>query len=132
VKRNPHISLSGAALLLLVALVAPLSATPIKPKLQEVLKATEKPPIKLPAARAGWDSGTKPVNFNLAWEQYGPEGSARQMRASLLDALTPNPLLLAAIFGCIFLLRAQSVRRERVVGQPAPAMRLPERELEAA
>jgi hypothetical protein len=54
------------------------------------------------------------------------------MRASLLDALTPNPLLLVAIFGCIFLLRAQSVRRERVVGQAAPAMRLPERELEAA
>lgn len=113
-----------------VALTGASSATPIKPTVQEIIKASDQHHIKFPPARVGWESATQPVNFNVTWEQYGPEATAKQTQAATLDALTPNPLLVAAIFGCIFLLRMQKLRR-----RPAPqgeVFTLPERIPEAA
>lgn len=117
-----------------VALTGAGFATPIKPTVQEIIKASERQPIKFPPARVGWSAANQPVNFNLTWEQYGPEATARQTRAATIAALTPNPLLLGAIFGCIFLLRMQRIhkRRDAEARASAEVVTLPERSLEAA
>lgn len=124
----------AGVIFVVVALTGAGFATPIKPTVQEVIKASERQPIKFPPARVGWTTANQPVNFNLTWEQYGPEATARQTQAATIAALTPNPLLVGAIFGCIFLLRMQRVRRRRdIETRPnGEVVTLPERTLEAA
>src|SRR5690349_23513887 len=75
-------------------------ATPIKPKPQDVIKQLTRPRTVFPAARAGWNGpepNDQPRSFNVLLEQYGPEGSTRAARASLIEAAQPDLRIFAAI-----------------------------------
>lgn len=125
--RNPawHLILSVHRLkaTLLIALFAALwvgaaaiaNATPIEPTVKQLLKQVERPATTFIPARVGWNTPEKkPVYFNLALEQYGPQATARVARASLKAALTPDPIAMAALLFCAFALRWMRLRKEQV------------------
>lgn len=104
-----------------IALFATLSlgtaianATPIEPTVKQLLKQVERPATTFIPARVGWNTpGKKPVYFNLALEQYGPQATARVARASLKAALTPDPIAMAGLLFCAFALRWMRLRNEQ-------------------
>ena len=137
-----NIEVSGAKRFrLLVALVSAiavgpcLNATPIRPTAKQLLRDLQRPPAMFVPARVGWDSPHKPIaNFNLTMEQYGPQATARAVRASLLVALVPDPTAMAALIFCAFALRWMRMRKSKDENQerqneaspaPAPELLLP-------
>ena len=90
-------------------------ATPIKPKPEDVIKQLTRPRMVFPAARAGWN-GPEPNDqnrsFNVLLEQYGPEGSSRTARASLIEAAQPDLRIFAAIGMAILLMRVLRTREQ--------------------
>lgn len=90
-------------------------ATPIKPKPEDVIKQLTRPRMVFPAARAGWN-GPEPNDqnrsFNVLLEQYGPEGSTRAARASLIEAAAPDFRIFAAIGMAILLMRVLRSREQ--------------------
>ncbi|HEX7960913.1 MAG TPA: hypothetical protein VF493_13400 [Terriglobales bacterium] len=109
--------LRWAALSLIFGCVAIHSAqaTPIKAKPEDVIKQLTRPRMVFPAARAGWN-GPEPNDqnrsFNLLLEQYGPEGSTRAARASLIEAAQPDLRIFAAIGMAILLMRVLRSREQ--------------------
>ena len=90
-------------------------ATPIKPKPEDVIKQLTRPRMVFPAARAGWN-GPEPNDqnrsFNVLLEQYGPEGSTRAARASLLEAAAPDFRIFAALGLAVLLMRVLRNREQ--------------------
>ena len=69
-----------------------------------------------PPSRVAWngiEQSAQPHSFNLMLEQYGPEGSTRLVRASLMEALIPDMRALLAIGLIILLLRILRSRDEK-------------------
>lgn len=91
------------------------SATPIEPTAKQVLNEMQRQQIPFVPARVGWDSAKPAVQFNLTLEQYGPQATARAVRASLLAVLMPDPMVAASLLFCIFALRWIRMRRQAVV-----------------
>src|SRR5262245_35194168 len=90
-------------------------ATPIKPKPSDVIKQLTRPRAVFPAARAGWNGpepNDQPRSFNVLLEQYGPEGSARAAKASLIEAAQPDLRIFLAIGMAIVLLRVLRGREQ--------------------
>jgi len=50
---------------------------------------------------------------NLTFEKYGPQSTARAVRASLRSALAPDPLSMGALLFCAFALRWMRMRKEQ-------------------
>lgn len=101
-----------------------VSATPIEPTFKELLKQVERPATTYIPARIGWNTPEKqPAYFNLALEQYGPQATARAVRASLKAALTPDPVAMAALLFCAFALRWMRLRKQQV--QVSPCREIP-------
>jgi hypothetical protein len=95
-----------------------MSATPITPTPQQLLKEAQRPPVRYFPARAGWDIGKpSPIHVNLVLEQYGPQATVRAVRSSLKAALTPDPLAMGSLLFCAFALRFMRIRREQVSGE---------------
>jgi|SRR5256885_14242307 len=122
-------------------------ATPIKPKPEDVIKELGRPRMIFPAARAGWNGpepNDQPRSFNVLLEQYGPEGSARAAKASLIEAAQPDFRIFMAIGMAILLMRIlrsrEQLRRQGRAtsnagfgNQPSTASAAPEgKELKAA
>lgn len=97
-------------------------ATPIKPKPEDVIKQLARPRMVFPAARAGWN-GPEPNDqarsFNVLLEQYGPEGSSRAAKASLIEAAQPDLRILLAIGMAILLMRVLRGREQLRVQERA-------------
>src|SRR5262245_29403967 len=96
-------------------------ATPIKPKPEDVIKQLARPRVVFPAARAGWN-GPEPNDqarsFNVLLEQYGPEGSVRAAKASLMEAVQPDLRIFLAIGMAILLMRVLRSREQlRIQGR---------------
>jgi hypothetical protein len=53
-----------------------------------------------------------PERPNMTFEKYGPQSTARAVRASLRSALTPDPVSMAALLFCAFSLRWMRMRKE--------------------
>jgi hypothetical protein len=81
-------------------------ATPIKPDLKKLLaQPVPKAPVYIPA-RAGWDGPEqKPPQESIYFQRYGPQASARAMRANLLAAAVPDWRTVLGLVALIFLLR---------------------------
>src|SRR5438874_4928491 len=97
-------------------LVGTASATPIQPKLEDVIKQIERPRIVFPAARAGWngpEQSQQRHSLNMLLEQYGPEGSARAVKASLIEVARPDVRAFIAIGMIILLLRILRSREQK-------------------
>ena len=89
-----------------------LNASPIQPTAKQLVKELQRPQVPFVPARVGWNPAQRPTpDFNLTFEQYGPQATARAVRASLLAALTPDPVALAALLFCAFSLRWIRVRK---------------------
>jgi hypothetical protein len=109
-----------------------LNALPIEPTAKQILQEIERPKPTFIPARIGWDSSaTRTANLNLTFEQYGPQATARAVRASLWVALTPDPIAMAALLFCAFALRWMRTRKEQErvpetnTQQPTPEVLLP-------
>lgn len=90
-----------------------LSAVPIEPTAKELLKEMERRPVMFVPARVGWHAARKPTaNLSLALEQYGPQATARAVRASLKAALVPDPLAMGSLLFCAFALRWIRLRKQ--------------------
>lgn len=100
----------------LIAISSALNASPIAPAVNQPANTAERPKTMFIPAYAGWSSAAAPAsNFNLTFERYGPQATARAVRASLWAALTPDPLAMAALLFCAFALRWMRMsRRERI------------------
>jgi len=88
------------------------NATPIEPTAKQILKEMQRPQIPFVPARVGWESAQPAVHFNLTLEQYGPQATARAVRASLLAVLMPDPMVAASLLFCIFALRWIRMRKQ--------------------
>ena len=72
-------------------------------------------PLKISVSNAGWDKarlGNQTPSVNLFLAQYGPEGTARAIRESLIEAARPDLRIFLAIGATILLLRVLR-RREQ-------------------
>ena len=88
-------------------------AVPIEPTAKELLKEMERRPVMFVPARVGWHTARRPpANLSLTLEQYGPQATARAVRASLKAALVPDPLAMASLIFCAFALRWIRLRKE--------------------
>jgi putative effector of murein hydrolase LrgA (UPF0299 family) len=95
-----------------------LTAVPIEPTAKELLKEMERRPVMFVPARVGWHTARKPAaNLSLTLEQYGPQATARAVRASLGTALVPDPLAMASLLFCAFALRWIRLRKDQVQKQ---------------
>jgi len=102
------------ALASIIAVAPWLSATPIQPTAKQLLRDLKRPPVMFVPARVGWDSPHKlSPNFNVTMEQYGPQATARAVRASLLVALVPDPTAMASLIFCAFALRWMRMRKAK-------------------
>jgi hypothetical protein len=54
------------------------------------------------------------IKTNLTFEKYGPQSTARAVRASLKAALAPDPLSMGALLFCAFALRWMRMRKEQM------------------
>ncbi|MBV9072772.1 MAG: hypothetical protein JOZ10_03990 [Acidobacteria bacterium] len=100
--------------LMTLAVLAPsLCALPIQPTPKQLLEELRRPKRDFIPARVGWDEGRQPVHdFNVTFELYGPQATARAVRASVLAALTPDPVAMAALLFCAFALRWMRMRHQ--------------------
>jgi hypothetical protein len=101
--------------------IAPfVNATPIEPTAKQLIQELQRPPVVFVPARVGWNAPQKPAaHFSLTLEQYGPQATARAVRASLKAALTPDPVSMGALLFCALALRWMRMRKEKL--QPANA-----------
>jgi len=86
------------------------NATPMKPDIDQMIRLAEQPQRQFALARAGWNGPeTQPnaagAKLNPALALYAPQSDARANRASLAALAFPDPRALAAVAGCILLLR---------------------------
>jgi len=88
-----RVFLASATVLLAVLSV---NATPNKSAPSPVITASQQVPEKP----------------NMTFEKYGPQSTARAVRASLRSALTPDPVSMAALLFCAFSLRWMRMRKE--------------------
>ena len=58
---------------------------------------------------------------NMTFEKYGPQSTARAVRASLRSALAPDPLSMGALLFCAFSLRWMRMRKEQTERAKGPA-----------
>jgi hypothetical protein len=120
---NPNVSFRGRTSFLIafsaLMSIAPFAnATPIEPTAKQLIQELQRPPVVFVPARVGWNAPQKPApHFSLTLEQYGPQATARAVRASLKAALTPDPLSMGALLFCALALRWMRVRKEKL--QPA-------------
>lgn len=101
-------------LLMGVALVA--NATPIKPKIEDLLKQPARPQINFSPARVGWngpEQAVAPREVNLTLEKYGPQGTILATQAAIASASQPDWRYFAGFAGVIFLLRILRSHEER-------------------
>ena len=75
-------------------------------------------PVKIASAQA-------PEKPNMTFEKYGPQSTARAVRASLRSALTPDPLSMGALLFCAFALRWMRMRKEQTERAKGAAHALP-------
>ena len=105
----------GFALLSGLLIITPcLSAAQLKPIGRESAPQARRAPAKPSPALAADDS-------TQTFERYGPQATARAVRASLKVALVPDPLCMASLLFCAFALRWMRKRKEDMQ-QPAPAI----------
>jgi len=99
-----------------VLTIAPFAnATPIEPTAKQLIQELQRPPAVFVPARVGWNAPQKPApHFSLTLEQYGPQATARAVRASLKAALTPDPLSMGALLFCALALRWMRMRKEKL------------------
>jgi hypothetical protein len=110
---------------LIAALSAAASGSPIQPDLQKLLS---KPPAgqeRFAPARAGWDgpeadSSAEQSMASLSLERFGPAATAREARASLIAVALPDPKVWACLVLLILLLRTSLPRKISRDG-PTPA-----------
>jgi hypothetical protein len=121
---NPPRKLLALAVFVTAVAIAPwLGATPIEPTAKQLIQELQRPPATFVPARVGWDTAQERVpNFNLTFEQYGPQATARAVRASLRAALTPDPLAMAALLFCAFALRWMRMRAKQQPKEPPSAI----------
>lgn len=100
-------------------------AMPIKPDVRKVLSQPRVPPTQFVPARAGWDGpeSMRSASFNSTYEQFGPSGTARAVKSSLISAALPDYRALAAIALVILLLRR--MRKDRRQAEVASAAATP-------
>ena len=91
-----------------------LSAAQLKP-IGQAPQAQRAPAKPSPARAIAADASTQ------TFERYGPQATARAVRASLKVALVPDPLCMASLLFCAFALRWMRKRKEDMQ-QPAPAI----------
>jgi hypothetical protein len=101
-----------------VAIGPALNATPIEPAAKQPLNEVQRAKPMFVPVRVGWDS-TPASNFNLTFERYGPQATARAVRASLWVALTPDPIAIGALLFCAFALRWMRMSKKERAGQPS-------------
>lgn len=90
-----------------------LNALPIEPTTQQLIQEVERPHLTFVPARVGWKPSPAIVrDFNVTFEQYGPQATQRAVRASILAALTPDPVAMASLLFCAFALRWMRMRKE--------------------
>lgn len=115
-----------------VAIGPALHALPIQPTAEQLIKELERPREKFIPARVGWDpAANNSPDFNLTLEIYGPQATARRIHSSIRTALTPDPIAMAALLFCAFVLRWMRSRKqarpvEAITPVEAPKLILPE------
>jgi hypothetical protein len=115
-RRKPAAVAAFSALLFVASRVA---AVPIEPTAKEILREVERRPVMYIPARVKWHTARKPgQNLSLTLEQYGPQATARAVRASLKVALVPDPVAMAALLFCAFALRWIRLRKEQEHERP--------------
>ena len=117
----------AASLAFLLTASATILASPIQPTAKQLVKELERPQLPFVPARVGWTPTPRQTpDFNLTFEQYGPQATARAVRASLLAALTPDPVALLALLFCAFALRWMRMRKPEQAGEVLEASPVPE------
>jgi hypothetical protein len=92
-----------------------VNATPIQPTAKQLIQELQHSPVAFVPARVGWNAPQKPAaHFSPTLEQYGPQATARAVRASLKAALTPDPLSMGALLFCALALRWMRMRNEKL------------------
>jgi len=100
-----------------------LVAVPIEPTARELLKEMERRPMMFVPARVGWHPARKPTaNLSLTLEQFGPQATARAVRASLRAALVPDPVAMGSLLFCAFALRWIRLRKAQPKQADMPAI----------
>ncbi len=128
VKRIVNISLMALSfVLLLSATIA--GATPIKPDVRKILAQPTPAVNQFVPARAGWNGPEMPTRADLAnttYDQFGPQGTARQVHQALFAAFIPDYRALGAVILIILLLRRMTTHRRRALAPAAsgPGMSL--------
>jgi hypothetical protein len=108
--RTPFL-IAFSALLSITPLV---NATPIQPTAKQLIQELEHLPAVFVPATVGWNAPQKPAaHFSPTLEQYGPQATARAVRASLKAALTPDPVSMGALLFCALALRWMRMRKEK-------------------
>lgn len=101
--------------LMLAAL--PVSATPIRPDLRELLAQPRPQVDHLGPARAGWNGPEGETSEselrNPTLERYGPDAAREKMRAELRERLVPDWRVIGGLAALILLLRFREHRRSR-------------------
>jgi len=112
------------ALLIGVGCLATIGASPLANhgKSESVSRHVERSRRHIAASQQEWGNvgtadETRPANFFLA--QYGPEGTARAVRTSLIEAARPDARVFLAIGAVIVLLRILRDREQMCVGRQA-------------
>lgn len=104
-----------------------LGAHLIDPKPQQLLDEVSRPARVSVAGFVSNDSRRGAPNFNFTFEKYGPQATARAVRASLLATLTPDPVAMGALLFCAFALRWIRMRgtdKPKIVSKEAAAPKL--------
>ncbi len=102
-------------------------AMPIKPDVRKVLEQPNPAPTQFAPARAGWngpETARSTQGFNSTYNQFGPTGTARAVRSSLMAAALPDYRALAAIALIILLLRRmrKARRKAELAAAATPAL----------
>jgi hypothetical protein len=102
-------------LLLVLCLVTTSASSAAEHQRSKVVRRQGEHSLKVSASSDGWDKArpanqTRTVNLFLA--QYGPEGTARAVRQSLIEAALPDPRIFLAIGTIILLLRLLRSREQ--------------------
>ena len=104
-----------------------LSATLIELRAQQAAQDTRRLAAVSVAGFIGRDSLRGTPNFNFTFEKYGPQATARAVRASLLATLTPDPVAMGALLFCAFALRWMRMRgtdKPQIVSREAAGPKL--------
>jgi hypothetical protein len=96
--------------ILIAALAAAASGSPIRPDLQKLLSKPHAGQERFTPARAGWEGpetgwSAAAGTANPSLERFGMAATAREVRAGLIAAALPDPRLWAFLAVIILLLR---------------------------